>query len=355
MTEFKERIKALLFAGAAAVAGVALVGAGVSQGDSLVLAGGVAALVGAAALVAISSGVLRRFGNAPGHSGPALKHLWRAPEKGTAPPPASDQEITAVERTLGRPLPALYKRMLKLQNGGDLRYPLWVSSDPTGKQLAYFAIYSLSGTAAHDSLARTPQMVREGLLPKGLACLLDDQEWDLCLDYRKVRHGEEPQVVALDEERTEHALAATMGEFVRGLTRDLPHHIYAAQGTVGPHADMQLASLNESLGVALATTDSRGDEYRAEYPPWRSATRTEPAVLRLIRNGCDRDHTFPETWSKWVLCCDIALEHREELERRLRKTDFRWVLLHSPPRRLVEAGFFGSVAPPAKEAGAANV
>ena len=64
-------------------------------------------------------------------------------------------------------------------------------------------------------------MIRSGLLTKGLACLLDEQEWDLCLDYRGVKDGEEPAVVALDEERTEFVLAATMEEFVGGLTRDL--------------------------------------------------------------------------------------------------------------------------------------
>src|SRR5437868_2005630 len=130
-----------------------------------------------------------------------------------------------------------------------------------------------------------------------------------------------------------------MEEFIGGLTRDLRYHVYAAQGAVGPHPDMQLMGLNKALGVLLVATDANVSEYRAEFPAWRSpATRAEPAVLRLVRNGCDRDHTFPETWSKWVLCCDIAPAHCEELEQRLWKSDFRWVLLHAPPRRLLEAG-----------------
>ena len=61
------------------------------------------------------------------------------------------------------------------------------------------------------------------------------------------------------------------------------------------------------------------------------ASEDAAAVLRLVRNGYDRDHGFPETWSKWLLCCDVAPKHRAELERKLRTTDFRWVPLHAPP------------------------
>src|SRR5207237_5059591 len=148
--------------------------------------------------------------------GPRHKYIWRSPEEGPAPPPATQQEIDAVERKLGLPLPHSYERLLAIQNGGDLRYPIWVSSDPTGKQLAYFSIYTLSGAGPNDSLARTPEMVRSGLLPNGLACLLDEQEWDLCLDYRGRKRSEEPSVVALDEERVEYVLARTVEEFVGG-------------------------------------------------------------------------------------------------------------------------------------------
>ncbi len=317
---------------------------GLSNDDMLMAAGGAAALVGAGALVAVAFGVLRRIRSTP--RGPHLKHLWRPPEEGEAPPPATEHEIAAVERKLGRQLPRFYKRMLAIQNGGDLRYSIWASSDPTGKQLAFFRMYTLSGVGPDDSLARTPDMIRRGLLPNGLACLLDDQEWDLCLDYRGRKTGEEPSVVALDEERTEYVLADTMEQFVAGFCRDLRCHVYAAQGAVGPHGDNQVMALNAALGVQLAPTDAKGSEYRAAHPAWRSpATRPAPAELRLVRNGCDRDHDFPETWSKWVLCCDIAPAHRDELEARLRKTEFRWVLLHAPPRRLLEGGFFGDVEP----------
>ena len=341
-----DQLKALFFAAIAAVVGAILVGAGSSNGDMVLMAGGAASIVGAGALVAVSFGVLRHLSGSPRRRGPKLKHVWRPAEDGSAPPPATEQEIAAVERAIGHGLPAVYKRMLALQNGGDLRYPLWVSSDSTRKQLVWFAIYELSGVGPHDSLAQTPSMVREGLIPKGLACIMDGQEWDLCLDYRTARQDQSPSVVALDEDRKEFVLAATMEEFVAGLSRDLRHHAYVAQGVIGKHPDLLLMELNEALGVQLAPTDSNPTEYRAEHSVWRSpATRPEPAVLRLARNGADRNHSFPETWSKWLLCCDIAPVHREELERRLRKTDSRWILLHAPPQRLLEGGFFGSVEP----------
>lgn len=193
---------------------------------------------------------------------------------------------------------------------------------------------------------RTPSLIRDGLLPGGVACILNDQEWDLCLDYRSLKGGQEPGVVAFDEEQNEYALADTMEAFVRGLTRDLRHHVYAAQDAVGPHPDRQLMGLNKALGVTFAANGAPARSTGRKSPP---GGRPPPAPSRppcgWSATAATATTPSAETWSKGVLCCDIALDHREDLERRLQNSDFRWVLLHAPPRRLLESGFFSGVMP----------
>ena len=344
MTNWAERVKPLLIAATAAAVGAVLLGVGVSNGDVVLAAGGAAALLGALALAAVALGLLRRVWAAPVPGAPNVKHVWRPSEDGTAPPPATDAEVAAVELALGRPLPRVYRHMVSIQNGGDLRYPLWVSPEVGGGRMRYFAIYTLSGVGEGDALSRTPEMIRSGVLPRGLACIMEGDDWDLCLDYRNRDRDDEPSVVALDAERREYVLAATMQEFVGGLTRDLRHHVYAAQGALGSHPDMLLMGLNAALRVQLAPIDAKREQFGAACAAWRAIDGKAPAAVRLVWNGFDRDHGFPETRSKWQLCCDIDPCHREELERRLRETDFRWRLLHAPAHRLLEAGFFGSGA-----------
>ena len=304
-------------------------------------AGGAAALAGSAALAATCLNLFPSLRGVGARTGPRrLKHLWLPPEgDAPPPPPATRQRIAEIERAIGHRLPPIYCKMLRVQDGGELRMPLWVAPDDREAPMDYFGLPEISGTGG--CLAQTPEMVRGGLLPRGLVCVFEGDEWDLCLDYR--RAGDSAAcVVALDEGRDEYVLADSMESFVAGLTRGLPDHVFAAWGSVGPRPEMLLAELSEALGVRLARGQASAEQYEAELAGWRSLTRPDaPASLRLVRNGFDREHHFPETRSRWLLCCDIHPSHRPDLERRLRATDFRWIVLHAPPRRLVEIDFWG--------------
>jgi hypothetical protein len=332
MSQWAERVQPLVFAAAAAVIGAVLLAVGIGNGDTLLAGAGAAALLGSALLVAVTFRILPGFTNAPRRTrGAKFKYFWLPPEDGAPPPPATDVQIFDIEKKIGHALPRTYIRVLRMQNGGELRYTKWVSQAPEKTGIDSFDIPDLSGVGPDDCLAQTPAMIREGLLPRGVACIFEGQEWDLCLDYRRVPAGGQPRVVAFDEERNEYVLTDSMDVFFRALTRALPEHVYAAQGTIGRHSDTQLLNLSEGLGVSLAPAGAGAKEYRADIEAWASsASPDEAAVLRLVRNGCDRDHEFPETWSKWLLCCDIAPEYRPELERKLQATDFQWVLLHEP-------------------------
>jgi hypothetical protein len=336
-----------LFLGIVYLAGAAIViYAAVQFDDVMLMAAGGVAVLGAIAVVAYSFRSLLGFGVAPGvvarrAVGWKLKHFWMPAAETAAPRGAMAEQIDEAERELGVKLPAALVRVLRAQNGGEPRYSLWAPAQAPAHDCRHYHIDQLHDVERMVHVSR--ESIDERILPSGVVCIcgFSDDDWQLCLDYRGVVAGAEPSVVAFDIEDNCYRLVDTFAAFVADLTRPLARYVYAPQGVLGKAVDGVLSNLAKALGVEWRPHLSEADVYVTEHGVWTSASGG-PATFELRANvspsGGKGSAPFPETWSYRILHCAIHPRYREELERCLSRTEYKWLLVHDPRASLPELG-----------------
>ena len=270
----------------------------------------------------------------------------------------TDQMIDAAERTLGLKLPVSLLAILKLQNGGELRYNRFGSeSERNGITMdVFFGI--------GPPHARWPVVLEESAkyialwdgdwrpcLAQTSVLLAGDVHWWVGLDYRDCGTEGEPEVInieneTLDEETRIRRSAESFDRFLDGLYNG--REDYAFGFVAAPEDSRPLrATLERCLGVEFrrarkadfpdsGTRDKAS--YVASHPTWHrwlpERTKT-PATLLLKRNKYARPaehYDFPlHPECGWVLECDIHSHFYEKLEHQLAEVPYQVVLLHLPP------------------------
>ncbi|QEC75685.1 SMI1/KNR4 family protein [Mucilaginibacter ginsenosidivorax] len=132
----------------------------------------------------------------------SLKSIWEAPiYLPYLQPTLTDEMVKEAENLIGFRLPYEYVNLLKIQNGGYIRYTLKNTphSVIAGIGLNYPSITDFEWFRSYDDYM---SFSLEGLFPFD-----GDGHWNLCLDYRK--NNLEPEITYIDTESDFEELIAS--------------------------------------------------------------------------------------------------------------------------------------------------
>jgi hypothetical protein len=148
------------------------------------------------------------------------QNIWSAPAYlPYLQPPLTNEMVAIAERKLGFRLPQEYLDLLRVQNGGYIRYSL---PDCVHDVIAGIGpnFPSITAFTWDDyDYAESLSFSLDGLVP-----LDGDGHWYLCLDYRQI--PEAPAVTYIDTESDfEERVAATFGKYLSLLKLDVEDEV----------------------------------------------------------------------------------------------------------------------------------
>ena len=151
----------------------------------------------------------------------SAKDIWRVPVYlPYLQPDLSDAAVTEAEKLIGHPLPRAYLDLLRVQNGGYIRYRL--------------------GDTVHDVICGIgPQFPSIGIYlknphPDGLVPFDGDGLWLLCFDFRE--QDADPPITLIDFELNEQSkVADSFTEYLSKLRLDITENfVLPAIGDIEP-------------------------------------------------------------------------------------------------------------------------
>lgn len=148
-----------------------------------------------------------------------VRNIWRFD---TASDPftfssLSNKRIAQLEASLNIQLPKEYLALLKIKNGGYLKYTAFPTKFETSWAEDHLIIDYLYGIGENDGISLSPQMADEWGLPKNLLFLSSNSHTWIALDYRNVVNN--PEILYIDVEREEmYTLYKSFAEFLEKLT-----------------------------------------------------------------------------------------------------------------------------------------
>jgi hypothetical protein len=143
-----------------------------------------------------------------------LKKIWRVPKYlPYVQPTLTDEIIDQAEKQIGYRLPSKYLELLKIQNGGYIRYTIkdTCHAEIYGIGPYYPSLTDYTYLSEYDDLS----FQLEGLIPFD-----GDGHWFLCFDYRE--NKTEPQITYIDTEcDTQEVIANSFKEYLYLLYMDV--------------------------------------------------------------------------------------------------------------------------------------
>jgi SMI1 / KNR4 family (SUKH-1) len=180
-----------------------------------------------------------------------LNTIWRIPKYlPYIQPPLTDEIITAAEKKIGYKLPKEYLELLKIQNGGYIRFTL---KDTLHNQISGIGPYYPSITN-FDWLNEYEDLSFE---IKGLFPFDGDGHWNICLDYRN--NTIEPEVTYIDTETDyEQHIASTFSDYLNLLELDTENKfVIETSSTI----DTVLKQISEIANIEFEAPDSWSHGY----------------------------------------------------------------------------------------------
>lgn len=214
--------------------------------------------------------------------------IWNVPAYLPMLQPAlSNELIAATEQSMGYPLPAQYLDLLRVQNGGYIRYvlPALDGVDMNHRQIAGIGprLPSLTGIDLAEEFQDVDGHSLQGLFPFDGGGL-----WFLCLDYR--RNPSEPEVTYIDLERKrEVQVASSFACYLTMLQLDTEGRYVLEDCQDIEHAVARLSAL-------LSVSFELPELLRQGYPTYRARLMDgqSPAWLWVSPNWVPRSY-LPES------------------------------------------------------------
>lgn len=185
-----------------------------------------------------------------------LKTIWKVPKYLPYVQPGLTNEIIEnAEKKIGYKLPKEYLDLLKIQNGGYIRYTLkeTLNREIYGIGPFYPSITNFEWLSEFDDLS----FDTNGLFPFD-----GDGHWNICLDYRKNKI--EPEITYIDTESDyERPIAPTFKEYLNLLELET-HNVYVIESN---------SSIDEILKQISDTAEIKFEEpdyYAYGYLVYRS-------------------------------------------------------------------------------------
>lgn len=216
------------------------------------------------------------------------QNIWQVPAYlPYVQPSLTDEAIAAAERKIGYKLPAEFLDLLRVQNGGYIRYSL---PDSVHEIIAGIGPYFPSLTDFDwDDVQEYVSCPLQGLVPFD-----GDGHWHLCLDYR--RNANRPSVAYIDVEcdacEANAPIAESFAEYL-GLLRIDPDNS-ASTLVLENVSDLEAlkAALAVSLGVEFYETGTYDHGY--ETHRGRMETKDNPEWIWLTPNLVARGFVRPD-------------------------------------------------------------
>lgn len=161
-------------------------------------------------------------------------------------PPLTNEAVALAEERIGHKLPAEYLDLLRMQNGGYIRFSL---PDMPHRMIAGIGPNFPSLTeVSWDDLQEDVSFPLQGLVPFD-----GDGHWHLCLDYRE--NSETPSVTYADVEvDCQSRIADSFADYLSRLQIDVGDDEYVLEGV--PDIETVKEKLSASLGVSFDPPDS---------------------------------------------------------------------------------------------------
>jgi hypothetical protein len=188
--------------------------------------------------------------------------LFHPPHNADITSPLTDEAFAAAEAGLGIKLPAAYRAVLAVRNGGSVRLSTFkLSKKPpkgwsTSRDYYVNAIAGIHATGASAITQQTELARREWNLPQGLFPLCGDGHWWCCLDYRTCGPEGEPVIThIMPDDGVEFMVAASFEKLLKGLHRNIEQMERALVALDGE------APKGEALGKALESLGCTVHDY----------------------------------------------------------------------------------------------
>jgi hypothetical protein len=187
-----------------------------------------------------------------------LKTIWKVPKYlPYVQPDLTEDIISEAEKKIGKKLPKEYIELLKIQNGGYIRFTIEGTphSQISGIGPYYPSITDFEWLGAYDDLSFDVN----GLFPFD-----GDGHWNICLDYRK--NKTEPEVTYIDTESDyEKPIAATFKEYLNLLEMDVENdYVIETDSAI----ETILKHISDITKIKFEAPDSRAHgytEYRSNF------------------------------------------------------------------------------------------
>lgn len=140
-------------------------------------------------------------------------------------PALTEDAFTRAEAVLGFRLPRVYLDVLRVRNGGELRRQCFHTDFPTSWAADHFAVLALRGIGGQwgidsPSLGSTVLVAEWGYPDVGVVLFETPSGGHdtVMLDYTDCGADGEPAVAYVDEDRVSRRVAASLAQFLDGLT-----------------------------------------------------------------------------------------------------------------------------------------
>lgn len=251
-------------------------------------------------------------------------------------PQLTEDAIQRAEQILGVKLPESYLQVLKVQNGGSVRYNTHPSPVPTLEAVDHVPFDHIKGIGEAKGIVESPYFIEEWELPNHLVLLCGDGHWWVALDYRVCGPQGEPSVVYVGVETDpieDVQLAPSFAVFLDGLVDGHHRHVFGFKA-VGEDVQLLLEKVETALGCNFQPSKLLENFYDATHQALLDRDGSRQADLSL-RPHRESNGNFDYPWHPecdWLLSCDIQKENRSYIEEKLRAyLPYEVVLIHTPP------------------------